>query len=87
MTRNLTAYNSTRQAVDHYHRQSISIFGCCPARQAPWLRGFVEFDQSLEKNFKELETPQHHKFNRKQMGSSKQSTERWRMPLRSLQRS
>ena len=39
--------------------------GVVPRDKRPGFRGFVEFDKSLEKELKELETPQHHKFNRR----------------------
>lgn len=37
-----------------------------PRQNRAGLRGFVEFDQSLDKVLRDLETPQHHKFDRMQ---------------------
>lgn len=37
-----------------------------PRQNRTGLRGFVEFDQSLDKVLRDLETPQHHKFDRMQ---------------------
>ena len=42
------------------------LSGFIPPGKRPGFRGFVEFDQSLEKELRDLETPQHHKFERKQ---------------------
>lgn len=42
------------------------LSGFIPPGKRPGFRGFVEFDQSLEKELRNLESPQHHKFDRKQ---------------------
>ena len=36
-----------------------------PRERRPGFRGFVEFDQALERELRDRETPQHHKFNRR----------------------
>ena len=40
--------------------------GIVPRDKRGGFRGFVEFDQSLEKDLRNLESPQHHKFDRRQ---------------------
>ncbi len=41
------------------------LSGFVPRDKRPGFRGFVEFDLSLDKVLRDLETPQHHKFNRR----------------------